>query len=76
MPTKGTDLHKGLVHVSTSPAHSTRHCQEPSKSDPNQTGRALQETKTIRDKHPNQPYMKVSVRPERGAEMQREFMGI
>lgn len=32
--------------------------------------------KTIRDKHPNQPHMKVSVRPERGAEMQREFIGI
>lgn len=43
------------------------------KSDPNQTSRALQETKTIRDKHPNQPHMKVGVRPERGTEMQSEF---
>jgi len=46
------------------------------KSDPNQTSRALQETKTIRDKHPNQPHMKVGVRPERGAEMQSEFIRI
>lgn len=40
--------------------HSLRHCQEAleKKSDPNQTGRALQETKTIRDKHPNQPHIK------------------
>ncbi len=77
VPTKGTDLHKGRVHASTTPTHSTRHCQKTFKeSDPNQTGRALQETKTMRDKHPNQPHMKVSVRPERGVEMQREFMGI
>lgn len=30
----------------------------------------------MRDKHPNQQHMKVSVRSERGVEMQREFMGI
>lgn len=46
------------------------------KNDPNQTSRALQETKTIRDKHPNRPHMKVIVRPERRAEMQRELKGI
>lgn len=64
------------VHVSNTPTHSTWHCQEPSKNDPNQTSRALQETKTIRDKHPNRPHMKVIVRPERRAEMQRELKGI
>lgn len=46
------------------------------KSDPNQSRRTLQETKTIRDKHPNQLHMKVAVRPERGVEMQSKFMGI
>lgn len=44
------------------------------KSDPNPTGRALQETKTNRDKHPNQPHMKVGMGPERGAEMHCEFL--
>ncbi len=69
-PTKETGLHMGRVHISTT----VKNLQN--KSDPNQTGRAFKETKTIRDKHPNQPHMKVSARPERGAEMQREFMGI
>lgn len=34
VPIKETDLHKNRVHVSTTPTHSTRRCQEPSKKWP------------------------------------------
>ena len=74
VPTKEKYLHKGWVHVT--PVCSTQHCQEPSKKWPKSNWSCLTGNKTIRDKHPNHPHMKVSVRAGRGAEMQRKFMGI